>query len=67
MKIFHFGDHDVARTDIINANISCSYADTFLFVDIELQGGATISLNQEDSLIFMEDFMQQVRAKSTTH
>ncbi|MBM4177992.1 MAG: hypothetical protein FJ211_01495 [Ignavibacteria bacterium] len=67
MKIFHFGDHDVARTDIINANISSSYADTFLFVDIELQCEATISLNQEDSLIFMEDFMQQVRAKSTTH
>jgi len=67
MKIFHFGDHDIARTDIINANISSSYADTFLFVDIELQYEATISLNQEDSLIFMEDFMQQVRAKSTTH
>lgn len=66
MKIFHFGDHDVARADIINANITYSYADWRLYVDIEIQGGGTISLNQEDSLIFMEDFIQQVRTKSTT-
>lgn len=64
MKVFHFNGHDVPRADIINARISCSYADLTLFVDLELDGGATMSLNQADSLLFMEDVIQQIRQKS---
>jgi hypothetical protein len=63
MKIFHFGGHDVARTDIINANITFDYADLRLYVDIEVQGGAIMSLDQEDSIIFMENFLHEVRQK----
>jgi len=66
MKIFHFSGHDVPRADIINANITFSYADLRLFVDVEIRGGSMISLNQDDSLMFLEDFMQQIRATNTT-
>lgn len=61
MKIFHFGGHDVARADILNANIKFDYADLRLYIDIEVKGGGTMSLNLEDSLIFMEDFIHEVR------
>lgn len=61
MKIFHFGGHDVARADILNANITFDYADLRLYVDIEVKGGGMMSLNLEDSLVFMEDFIHEVR------
>lgn len=61
MKIFHFSGHDIPRADIINARVTCSYADLSVFVDLELEGGATISLSQDDSLVFMEDFIERVR------
>ena len=61
MKIFHFSGHDIPRADIINARATCSYADLSVFVDLELEGGATISLSQDDSLAFMEDFIERVR------
>ncbi len=61
MKIFHFSGHDIPRADIINARVTCSYADLSVFVDLELEGGATISLSQDDSLAFMEDFIERVR------
>lgn len=61
MKMFHFSGHDIPRADIINARVSCSYADLTLFVDIELEGGATMSLSQDDSLAFMEDFIKRIR------
>lgn len=60
MKMFHFSGHDIPRADIINARVSCSYADLTLFVDIELEGGATMSLNQDDSLVFMEDLIKRI-------
>lgn len=61
MKIFHFSGHDIPRADIINARVTCSYAGLSVFVDLELEGGATISLSQDDSLVFMEDFIERVR------
>ena len=67
MKVFHFNGHDVPRADIINARITCSYADLTLFVDLELEGGATISLNQDDSLLFMDDVMEQIRQRQASN
>ncbi|MFN9957822.1 MAG: hypothetical protein ACK55I_32350 [bacterium] len=61
MKIFHFGGHNVARTEIMNANIKYDFADLELYVDLEVKGGGMMSLNLEDSLIFMEEFIHDVR------
>ncbi|MFN5875011.1 MAG: hypothetical protein ACK45E_01910 [Ignavibacteria bacterium] len=61
MKIFHFGGRDVARADILNANIKYDFADLQLFVDLEVKGGGIMSLNLEDSLIFMDEFIHEVR------
>lgn len=61
MKIFHFGGHNVARADILNANITYDFADLELYVDLEVKGGGMMSLNLEDSLIFMEEFIHDVR------
>ena len=61
MKIFHFGGHNVARADILNANIKYDFADLELYVDLEVKGGGMMSLNLEDSLIFMEEFIHDVR------
>jgi catabolite regulation protein CreA len=66
MKMFHFSGHDIPRADIINARVSCSYADLTLFVDIELEGGTTMSLSQDDSLVFMEDFIKRIRDERGT-
>ncbi|MEY2719500.1 MAG: hypothetical protein RLZZ273_866 [Bacteroidota bacterium] len=61
MKIFHFGGHNVARADILNANITYDFADLEFYVDLEVKGGGMMSLNLEDSLIFMEEFIHDVR------
>jgi hypothetical protein len=61
MKIFTFNGHRVALADVLNARVTCDYHATSLHVELELKGGAVISLNVADSTVFMEEFLTQVR------
>jgi hypothetical protein len=63
MKIFTFSGHRIALADILNVSVSCDYNATSLHVELELQGGAVMSLNVADSVVFMEEFSAQVRSK----
>mgnify|MGYP001627288287 CR=1 FL=1 len=61
MTIFHFGKHSVPFADIHDINVEYKYHDNEIFVDLELNGGAQLSLNLPDSLTFMEQFVKKIR------
>lgn len=61
MTFFEFGRHKVAMTDIHDINVEYRYQDMEIFVDLELNGGAQVSLNIEDSIVFLEQFITKVR------
>jgi hypothetical protein len=61
MKIFTFNGHHVALADVLNASVTCDYHATSLHVELEMKGGAVMSLNVADSAVFMEEFLAQVR------
>lgn len=63
MKVFTFSGHHIAMSDIVNVRIGYNYHALQMYVDIELQGGATMSLSLPDSLIFIEAFTSAVRAE----
>ncbi|HLP27229.1 MAG TPA: hypothetical protein VK147_01230 [Candidatus Didemnitutus sp.] len=59
--IFRFGKHVVPFTDIHDINVVYKYHDMEIYVDLELNGGAQLSLNLPDSLTFMEQFLKKIR------
>ncbi|OJX60887.1 MAG: hypothetical protein BGO89_04805 [Candidatus Kapaibacterium thiocyanatum] len=61
MTIFNFGRHNVPFADIQNIKVDYKYPDSEIYVDLELSGGAQLSLNLPDSLTFMEQFLQKIR------
>jgi hypothetical protein len=61
MTIFHFGKHAIPLADIHDINLVYKYHDNEMFVDLELNGGAQLSLNLPDSLSFMEQFIKKIR------
>jgi hypothetical protein len=61
MKIFQFGRHRIPFADVHDINVEYRYQDNEMFVDLEIQGGAQLSLNLPDSLEFMEQFITKIR------
>lgn len=61
MTIFHFGKHAVPFGDVHDINVTYKYHDNEIYVDLELNGGAQLSLNLPDSLVFMEQFIKKIR------
>lgn len=61
MTIFHFGHHSVPFSDIHDINVEYKYHDNEIYVDLEINGGAQLSLNLPDSLTFMEQFIAKIR------
>jgi hypothetical protein len=61
MIIFHFGKHSVPLADIHDIRVDYKYQDNEIYVDLEINGGAQLSLNLPDSLTFMEQFMAHIR------
>ncbi len=61
MTIFHFGKHAVPLADIHDIRVTYKYQDNEIYVDLELNGGAQLSLNLPDSLVFMEQFIKKIR------
>lgn len=61
MTIFHFGKHSVPFTDIHDIHVEYKYHDNEIYVDLELNGGAQLSLNLPDSLVFMEQFLAKIK------
>lgn len=48
-------------TDIHDINVEYKYHDNEIFVDLELNGGAQLSLNLPDSVTFMEQFIKKIK------
>ena len=61
MTIFHFGKHSVPFADVHNIRVEYKYNDNEIYVDLELNGGAQLSLNLPDSVVFMEQFLAKIR------
>lgn len=61
MTVFHFGKHAIPLADIHDINVTYKYHDNELYVDLELNGGAQLSLNLPDSVVFMEQFIKKIR------
>jgi len=61
MTIFEFGRHKVPFADIHDINVVYKYHHNEIYVDLELNGGAQLSLNLPDSLVFMEQFIRKIR------
>lgn len=65
MTIFHFGKHSVPFADVRDINVTYKYHDSEMYIDLELNGGAQLSLNLPDSLVFMEQFIQKIREEKS--
>ena len=61
MTIFNFGHHSVPFSDIHDINVEYKYHDNEIYVDLEINGGAQLSLNLPDSLTFMDQFISKIR------
>jgi hypothetical protein len=61
MIVFHFGRHSVPLSDIHDINVNYNYHENEIYVDLEINGGAQMSLNLPDSLVFMEQFIAHIR------
>ena len=61
MHIFHFGKHSIPLSDIRDIKLQYDYQNNEIYVDLELNGAAQMSLNLPDSLIFMEEFIKKIK------
>jgi len=61
MTIFHFGRHSVPFADIHDIHLDYNYHENEIFVDLELNGGVQMSLNIQDSIVFMEQFINKIK------
>lgn len=61
MTIFHFGRHSVPFADIHDIHLDYNYHENEIFVDLELNGGIQMSLNIQDSIVFMEQFINKIK------
>jgi len=49
MHIFHFGNHSISLSDIRDIKLQYDYQKNEIYVDLELNGGAQMSLNHWSS------------------
>ncbi len=61
MTVFHFGKHSIPLADIHDIHLEYNYAEREIYIDLEITGGAQMSLNLPDSLTFMEEFIKHAR------
>ena len=61
MHIFHFGKHAIPLSDIRDIKLQYDYQKNEIYVDLELNGAAQLSLNLPDSLVFMEEFIKKIK------
>lgn len=61
MHIFHFGKHSIPLSDIRDIKLQYDYQNNEIYVDLELNGAAQMSLNLPDSLVFMEEFIKKIK------
>jgi len=61
MTIFHFGRHSVPLSDIHDINLKYNYHENEIYIDLEINGGAQMSLNLPDSLTFLEEYIKHSR------
>lgn len=64
MYIFHFGKHAVPYSDIRDIKVQYDYQKNEMYIDLELIGGAQLSLNLHDSLLFMGEFIQKIKEEN---
>lgn len=60
IHFFKVGTHTISLSDIRDINLQYDYQQNEIFVDLELNGGIQISLNLDDSLLFMNEFIQKI-------
>jgi hypothetical protein len=61
MHIFQVGNHSISFSDIRDIKVQYDYQQNEIYVDLELNGGIQLSLNLDDSLLFMNEFIQKIK------
>jgi hypothetical protein len=61
MHILHFGQHSISLSDVRDIKVQYDYQKYEMYIDLELNGGAQVSLNLVDSLAFMSEFIQKIK------
>ena len=61
MHILHFGQHSISLSDVRDIKVQYDYQKYEMYIDLELNGGAQLSLNLVDSLAFMSEFIQKIK------
>ena len=61
IHFFKVGTHTISLSDIRDINLQYDYQQNEIYVDLELNGGIQISLNLDDSLLFMNEFIQKIK------
>lgn len=61
MHIVHIGNHAISLSDVRDIKVQYDYQKNEIYVDLELNGGVQLSLNLQDSVIFMAEFIQKIK------
>ncbi|GDX64735.1 hypothetical protein LBMAG35_15730 [Chlorobiota bacterium] len=61
MHIVHIGNHAISLSDVRDIKVQYDYQENEIYVDLELNGGVQLSLNLQDSVIFMAEFIQKIK------
>ncbi len=61
MHIVHIGNHAISLSDVRDIKVQYDYLENDIYVDLELNGGVQLSLNLQDSVTFMAEFIQKIK------
>lgn len=61
MHIVHIGNHSISLSDVRDIKVQYDYQKNEIYVDLELNGGVQLSLNLQDSVTFMAEFIQKIK------
>ncbi|MFN4767085.1 MAG: hypothetical protein ACK5F4_02865 [Ignavibacteria bacterium] len=61
MHIVHIGNHAISLSDVRDIKVQYDYQENEIYVDLELNGGVQLSLNLQDSVTFMAEFIQKIK------
>lgn len=61
MHIVHIGNHAISLSDVRDIKVQYDYPKNEIYVDLELNGGVQLSLNLQDSVTFMAEFIQKIK------
>ncbi|MEY3313271.1 MAG: hypothetical protein RLZZ578_791 [Bacteroidota bacterium] len=61
MHIVHIGNHAISLSDVRDIKVQYDYQKNEIYVDLELNGGVQLSLNLQDSVTFMAEFIQKIK------